>query len=52
MNGKVIKRFGSYSNGKQHNDGIDIEVNKSKEIKAAFDGNVAFVGSNISLLVI
>ncbi len=47
MNGKVIKRFGSYSNGKQHNDGIDIEVNKSKEIKAAFDGKVAFVGSNI-----
>jgi Membrane proteins related to metalloendopeptidases len=45
--GKIVKKFGPYSNGKQHNDGIDIEINDNKNIKASYDGKVAFVGSNI-----
>ena len=45
--GKLLKKFGPHSNGKQHNDGVDIEVNENEEVIASFDGKVAFVGSNI-----
>ena len=41
------QKFGPHSNGKQHNDGVDIEVNENDKVIASFDGKVAFVGSNI-----
>ena len=47
LKGKVIKTFGLFANGKQHYDGIDIEVAENKNVKASSDGMVAFVGSNI-----
>ena len=44
--GKVIKSFGKFGNG-QHYDGIDIMFGKNKPIYSAYDGEVAFVGSQI-----
>ncbi len=44
--GKVIKSFGKYGKG-QHYDGIDIMFGKNKPIYSAYDGEVAFVGSQI-----
>ena len=44
--GKVIKSFGKFGNG-QHYDGIDIMFGKNKPIYSAYDGKVAFVGSQI-----
>ena len=43
---KLVKKFGPYSNGKQHYDGIDIRVEDNR-ILASADGKVAFVGSKI-----
>ena len=45
--GKIVKSFGSFDNGKQHNDGINIKVLEDKPILASMDGKVAFVGSNL-----
>ena len=47
VRGNLVKKFGPHSNGKQHNDGVDIEVKDNDKIMASFDGKVAFVGSNI-----
>ncbi len=44
--GKVIKSFGKFGKG-QHYDGIDIMFGKNKPIFSAYDGKVAFVGSQI-----
>jgi len=44
--GKVIKNFGKFGKG-QHYDGIDIMFGKNKPIYSAYDGEVAFVGSQI-----
>ena len=44
--GKVIKSFGRFGKG-QHYDGIDIMFGKNKPIYSAYDGEVAFVGSQI-----
>ena len=44
--GKIIKGFGNYGKG-QHYDGIDIMFGKNKPIYSAYDGEVAFVGSQI-----
>ncbi len=44
--GEVIKSFGSFGKG-QHYDGIDIMFGKNKPIYSAYDGEVAFVGSQI-----
>ncbi len=44
--GKVIKSFGKFGKG-QHYDGIDIMFGKNKPIYSAYDGKVAFVGSQI-----
>ena len=44
--GKLVKSFGPFSDGKQHYDGIDIELEDNR-IYAAADGKVAFVGSKI-----
>ncbi len=44
--GKVIKNFGTFGKG-QHYDGIDIMFGKNKPIYSAYDGEVAFVGSQI-----
>ncbi len=44
--GKVIKNFGKFGKG-QHYDGIDIMFGKNKPIYSAYDGKVAFVGSQI-----
>ena len=44
--GKVIKSFGRYGKG-QHYDGIDIMFGNNKPIFSAYDGEVAFVGSQI-----
>ncbi len=44
--GKVIKSFGNFGKG-QHYDGIDIMFGKNKPIYSAYDGEVAFVGSQI-----
>ena len=46
-NGSLLKKFGPHSNGKQHNDGVDIKVKENDKVMASFDGKVAFVGSNI-----
>ena len=47
VNGKIIKDFGSFDNGNQHNDGINILVSTDQSIKASMSGKVAFVGSNL-----
>ena len=44
--GEVIKNFGRFGKG-QHYDGIDIMFGKNKPIYSAYDGKVAFVGSQI-----
>ncbi len=44
--GELVKKFGPYSNGKQHYDGIDIKVENNRIIASA-DGRIAFVGSKI-----
>ena len=44
--GEIIKRFGKFGKG-QHYDGIDIMFGKNKPIYSAYDGEVAFVGSQI-----
>ncbi len=44
--GKIIKSFGKYGKG-QHYDGIDIMFGKNKPIYSAYNGEVAFVGSQI-----
>ena len=44
--GKIIKNFGKFGKG-QHYDGIDIMFGKNKPIFSAYDGEVAFVGSQI-----
>ena len=44
--GEVIKNFGKFGKG-QHYDGIDIMLGQNKPIYSAYDGEVAFVGSQI-----
>ena len=44
--GKIIKSFGKFGKG-QHYDGIDIMFGKNQPIYSAYDGEVAFVGSQI-----
>ena len=44
--GEIIKSFGKFGKG-QHYDGIDIMFGKNKPIYSAYDGEVAFVGSQI-----
>ena len=44
--GEVIKNFGKFGKG-QYYDGIDIKFGKNKPIYSAYDGEVAFVGSQI-----
>lgn len=46
-NGRIVKNFGSFDNGKQHNDGINIKVFENKPVLASREGKVAFVGSNL-----
>ena len=43
----MIKNFGPFDNGNQHNDGVDILVSSDQSIKASMSGKVAFVGSNL-----
>ena len=47
VNGELIKEFGPFDNGNQHNDGVDILVSTNQSIKASMSGKVAFVGSNL-----
>ncbi len=47
VNGKIIKDFGPFDNGNQHNDGVNILVSTDQSIKASMGGKVAFVGSNL-----
>ena len=47
VNGKIVKNFGPFDNGNQHNDGVNILVLTDQSIKASMDGKVAFVGSNL-----
>jgi len=47
VNGKIVKDFGPFDNGNQHNDGINILVSTDQSIKASMSGKVAFVGSNL-----
>ena len=44
--GQIIKSFGKFGKG-QHYDGIDIMYGENKPIYSAYDGEVAFVGSQI-----
>ena len=44
--GEIIKDFGKFGKG-QHYDGIDIMFGRNKPIYSAYDGEVAFVGSQI-----
>ena len=44
--GEIIKNFGKFGKG-QHYDGIDIMLGQNKPIYSAYDGEVAFVGSQI-----
>ncbi len=44
--GVLVKKFGPFSDGKQHYDGIDLKVEDNRIIAAA-DGKIAFVGSKI-----
>ena len=43
----IIKDFGPFDNGNQHNDGVNILVSTDQSIKASMGGKVAFVGSNL-----
>jgi murein DD-endopeptidase MepM/ murein hydrolase activator NlpD len=47
VNGKIVKDFGPFDNGNQHNDGVNILVSTDQPIKASMSGKVAFVGSNL-----
>lgn len=47
VNGKIVKDFGPFDNGNQHNDGVNILVSTDQSIKASMSGKVAFVGSNL-----
>ncbi len=47
VNGKIVKDFGPFDNGNQHNDGVNILVSTDQSIKASKSGKVAFVGSNL-----
>ncbi len=47
VNGKIVKKFGPFDNGNQHNDGINILSLTNQSIKASMNGKVAFVGSNL-----
>ena len=47
VNGKIVKDFGPFDNGNQHNDGVNILVSTDQLIKASSSGRVAFVGSNL-----
>ena len=47
VNGKIVKDFGPFGNGNQHNDGVNIFVSTNQPIKASMSGKVAFVGSNL-----
>lgn len=47
VNGKIVRDFGSFDNGNQHNDGVNILVSTEQSIKASMSGKVAFVGSNL-----
>ena len=47
VNGKIVKKFGPFDNGNQHNDGVNILVLTDQSIKASMNGKVAFVGSNL-----
>jgi len=47
VNGKIIKDFGPFDDGNQHNDGVNILVSTDQSIKASMSGKVAFVGSNL-----
>ena len=47
VNGQIVKDFGPFDNGNQHNDGVNILVSTDQSIKASMDGKVAFVGSNL-----
>ncbi len=47
VNGEMIKDFGPFDNGNQHNDGVDILVSTDQSIIASMSGKVAFVGSNL-----
>ena len=47
LNGQIIRKFGPFDNGNQHNDGINILALTDQPIKASMTGKVAFVGSNL-----
>ena len=47
VNGQIIRDFGPFDNGNQHNDGVNILVSTDQSIKASMSGKVAFVGSNL-----
>ena len=47
VNGQIVKDFGPFDNGNQHNDGVNILVSTDQSIKASMSGKVAFVGSNL-----
>ena len=47
VNGKIVKDFGPFDNGNQHNDGVNILVSNDQSVKASMSGKVAFVGSNL-----
>ena len=44
--GTVIKSFGKFGKG-QYNDGIDIKLGENRTIYSAYDGKIAFIGSQI-----
>ena len=44
--GTITKNFGKFGKG-QHYDGIDIKLGKNKPIYSAYDGKIAFIGSQI-----
>ncbi len=44
--GKVIKSFGKFGKG-QYYDGIDIKSGENRPIYSAYDGKIAFIGSQI-----
>ena len=45
-NGTITKSFGNFGKG-QHYDGIDIKLGANKPIYSAYDGKIAFIGSQI-----
>ena len=44
--GTITKSFGKFGKG-QHYDGIDIKLGENKPIYSAYDGKIAFIGSQI-----